>query len=589
MFKKYIHSAVIGLSCSTLLHAYDKDLETLYPESTMLYGRVDSIERLAKLDPEHPIAKLFEHKAFQKYLMDSENDEEEMDELNEATEAFLMKHCTNRASFGILDIGIGRPNAETTNSEDSQAIGLSLDPKFFGMAMTIDCTATEEELDELLKLAKKSSLGMGEIVVEEFEGVNYYVIEQKEEAEEAEEGEEAEEIHNVYMALVDELLIVTVQEEDIKDYIGKVKAPSKEKTLAGSAKYLDVADKLKKYDISMYVRFDQMFNHLIANKETSLLNFLDEQPQLKLFINRKAIEEDLHLDAFDNGFWGAKVTEEGGDMKFGFAVKSQEGVAGLFQHDKFIPEIPKFAFESFKSMSVSSYDFKANFLQLETLFKKVSPLGLMTVKGQAPEMYKMMKTNIFENLEPYYVTLTGHIDPALSEKRAASQIYVGKVKNADLVYQMMAKGKEMSPGVKTHEFMGEKVYQMSGDDGVSYYGAVVNNYLVVTITAEDEMWRHVISQIKNPGKDIASHKTLADMWDSMPNEEVSMSYQDLGQMILDSHFAEAAVQRQLGDGEAAEEAPDVSDLNYSLISKFYQEDNFWFSHIKLKDYSPQKK
>ncbi len=116
-----------------------------------------------------------------------------------------------------------------------------------------------------------------------------------------------------------------------------------------------------------------------------------------------------------------------------------------------------------------------------------------------------------------------------------------------------------------------------------------------TMTSEDDMWRHVISQIKNPGKDIASHKTLADMWDSMPNEEVSMSYQDLGQMVMDSYFASNSAMEKISDEDKEElgiedsGVPDLKDLNYSIISKFYQEDNSWYSYMKLKDYSPQKK
>ncbi len=592
MLKKYIYSAALALSFNTALLAYDKDLETLYPDTTMLYGRVDSIEKLSKIDPAHPIAKLFEHPAFRKYMMGLKDENEDKEELAKEAEAFIKEHCTNRASFGLLDIGIGRPNAETTNSEDSQAMALTMDPKFFSMAMTVDCTANQEEVDELLKLVKESTPEKIEaIVVEEFEGVSYSVIEQKE----VEGGEDQPQ--DIYVALVDELLIISLQEEDIKDFIGKVKAPNKEKTLADNPKYLDAAEKLKKYDLSMFMRIDQMHKILIVDKETSLLNYLDESPQVKMFISRNAIENDLHLDAFDSAFVGALVTEEGGDLKFGFSVKSEEGIAGLFQHDKFIPELPKFAFENYKSMSVSSYDFKNNYLQMEKLFSKVSPMGFMAAKAQFPDLYKMMKANLFENLEPYLVTLGGHIDPALYEKRAASQVYVGKVKNAALIYELLDKVKEKVPTMKTQEFMGEKIYQVAGNlatGGADFYIGVVNNHLVMTMTSEDDMWRHVISQIKNPGKDIASHKALADMWDSMPKEEVSMGYQDLGQMILDSHFAEAAMMKGIGieDENANNEtgtAPDVKDLNYSIISKFYQEENSWYSYMKLKDYSPQNK
>lgn len=588
MIKKHFTSLALALSLSSPLLAYDKDLETLYPESTMLYGKVENIQKLAKLDPEHPIAKLFEHPAFKKHLLGM-SDTEEKEELEKETLAFLKKHCLNRAAFGLLDIGIGKPDAETANSEDSQALALALDPKFFSAAMTIDCTATQAELDDLLKLAKEKTEELEAIVVEEFEGVPYSVLEHKK----AEEGEEQEQ--DLYIALVDELLIVSLREEDIKDFIGKVKSPNKENTLASNPKYLDAALKLKKYDISMYARLDKMYDILIVDEETSLLKYIDDNPQMKMFISTKAIKDDLHLDAFDSAFWGAVVTEEGGDMKFGYSVKSKEGVAALFQHDKFIPEIPEYAFEGFKSMSVSSYDFKSNAEQLEKLVSKVSPLGFMTAKGQLGEEYKMIKTNFFDNLEPYHVQLSGHIDPKLADERGASQINVFKVKNADRIYELIEKLKEKMPNIKNHEFLGEKVYQRPHKNGLSYYAVVVNNFLVVTLTSEDDMWRHTIAQIKKPGKGLASNKTLADMWNSMPKEEVSMSYQDLGQMILDNYFqqkeAMAIYEEMDMEDEAPEigDVPDVKDLNYSLITKFYQEDHAWYSHMKLKNYSPQKK
>ncbi len=562
----------------------------------MLYGRVDNITKLSKIDKDHPISNLIKNKAFKSYLFGGIDEESDETELQKEMLLFLTKHCRERASLGLLGVGIGMDNNETTNSKDSQQVKVGFNLSNLNGGITVDCSATQEELEALLKFAKENSGSIKDVINEEFEGVPYSIIElsaeeQLEDARnQAGEDIEAEQtIDKLFIVLTDELLIITNKEENLKDFIGKVIAPSKEKTLADNPKYQDIADQLKKYDLSAYVRLDQVYKILIENEETSLLNYLDESPQLKLFISADAVKKDLHLDAFDSAFWGAKLTEEGGDLKSGYSVISKEGIANLFQYDKNIPEIPNYAFEGFKSMSVSSYDFEGNYAQLEKLISKVSPMGFMAAKAQFGDVYALAKTNLFENVEPYYVTLSGHIDSDLQTKRTSSKVHVFKVKNAERIHELIAKIKEdeLAKDITTLEFMGEKVYKMSASDGLSYYAAVVKNFLVVTQTSEDAMWRHVISQIKNPGKTIASHKALIDMWDSMKNEEVSRSYNDIGQLIMDGYFEQKSVLAQIG--EDAEDMPDVSELHYSLVSKFYQEENFWYSEMKLKDYTPHKK
>lgn len=559
------------------LHAYDKDLETLYPESTMLYGRVDDITRLSKIDKDHPIANLLKHKAFKEFVFGPSEDFKT--EEQEVMINFLTKHCLERASVALLTVETGVAVDETINGKDIERVTVGLDPSQLRGGATIDCSATQEELDTFLALIKEKSGYVIEIVNGEFEGVVYSTLE-------ITRGDRKD---NVYVALTDELLIVTSNEIDLKDFIGKVIAPDKNKTLADNPKYLDVADKLKKYDLSAFARLDQIYKILIENEETSLLNYLDDQPQIKMFVSADAIKKDLHLDAFDSAFWGAKLTEEGGELKSGFSVVSKEGIANMFQYDKSIPEIPEYAFEGFKSMSVSSYDFGANFAQMEKMVSKISPLGFMTAKAKFGEVYAMAKTNIFENVDPYFVTLSGHIDPELETKRAASKVFVFKVKNDKLIHEVVAKMQtdNLLKGVTTEEFMEEKVYKMPAKDGIFYYAAVVKNFLVVIQTSEDAMWRHVISQIKNPGKTITSHKALIDMWDTMEKEEVESSYSDVGQMIMDSYFEQQKHMAIMEEDPL--ELPDVKDLNYSLVSKFYQEENFWYSEMKLKDYSPHQK
>jgi len=592
MFKLPIYT-IAGLALAlNPLQAYDKDLETLYPESTMLYGRVDNITKLSKIDKDHPISNLLNNKAFKSYLMGAIGEDSEESEMKEEVLGFLTKHCRDRASLGLLNIGIGKDNKETTNSLDSQNVQVGLNLNNLSGGATIDCTATVKELEALFDFIKEKSPEIENIINDEFEGVPYWIIEgaEPELPEDAPEGAVKPKAEKSYIALTDELLIITNKEVDLKDFIGKVIAPSKEKTLADNPKYLDVAQKLKKYDLSAYARLDQVYKILIENEETSLLNYIDENPQLKMFISRKAVQKDLHLDAFDSAFWGAKLTEEGGDLKSGYSVVSKEGIANLFQYDKNIPEIPQYAFEGFKSMSVSSYDFGGNFKQLEKLVSKVSPTGYMFATNQFGEIYTLAKTNFFENIEPYYVTLSGHIDAKLETERGASKVHVFKVKNAERIHELVAKirEEEFGKGITTIDFMGEKVYKMPADSGLSYYAAVVKNFLVVTETSEDAMWRHVISQIKNPGKTITSHKALMDMWDTMKGEEVARSYTDVGQMILDGYFEQKRMMDEIGE-PMDDDMPDVKDLNYSLVSKFYQEENFWYSEMKLKDYSPHKK
>ena len=571
------------------LQAYDKDLETLYPESTMLYGRVDDITRLSKIDKDHPIANLLNNEAFKQFVF-GRADKDKTELQNEAID-FLTKHCLERASFGLLNVGIGKANNETTNAQDSQQVKIALNLSQLSGGVTIDCTATQEELDTFLKFIKENSDEIKDVVSGEFEGVTYSTLEMNmkvvEKGASAPQKRQSRDV--AFIALTDELLIITNKERELKDFIGKVIAPNKNKTLADNPKYLDVADKLQKYDLSAFARLDQVYKILIEDEETSLLNYLDSQPQLKAFVSTDAIKKDLHLDAFDSAFWGAKLTDEGGELKSGFSVVSKEGVANMFQYDKNIPEIPEYAFEGFTSMSVSSYDFGANFNQMEKMIGKISPMGFMMAKGQFGDAYAMTKTNLFDNVDPYFVTLSGHIDPELQTKRASSKVFVFKVKNDNLVHELVAKMQKdkLLKGVSTEMFMDEKVYKMPVKNGVTYYAAIVKNLLVVTQTSEDAMWRHVISQIKKPGKTITSHKALMDMWDTMEKEEVESSYTDIGQMIMDGYFEQQKLMAIMD--ESAVDMPDVKGLNYSLVSKFYQEENFWYSVMKLKDYSPHQK
>ena len=75
-------------------------------------------------------------------------------------------------------------------------------------------------------------------MVEEFEGMPYSVIEMKS----GQKGKAKEQ--GLYVSLADGLFIFALKEKDIKDFLGKLKPPSKEKTLASSPKYLDTAEEL---------------------------------------------------------------------------------------------------------------------------------------------------------------------------------------------------------------------------------------------------------------------------------------------------------------------------------------------------------
>ena len=576
-------AAYATLALPLTLQAYDKDLETLYPESTMLYGKVDDITRLSEIDKDHPISNLITNEAFKSHIKGAFGEFSEYKEINDEAIAFLTKHCKERASFALLNASVSAQKEENIHTENAHKVKGDLGFKNLSVGAAIDCSATVKEVETFLQFLKEKSPKIQSVANHEFEGVTYWIIENNLE----------DMLMNgtvTYVALTDELLIITNKKTTLKDFIGKVIAPSKEKTLADSPKYLDTADQLKKYDLSVFARLDQIYKILIEKEETSILNALDNQPQLQMFISKEAVQNDLHLDAFDSAFFGANITEEGGELKSGFSVISKEGIAGLFKYGKSVPQMPDYAFEGFKSIKVSSYDLGGSFNQFEKLISKVSPMVSNLIKSQFGASYDLAKTNFFENIEPYYVTLSGHIDSELEIQKGASKIRVFKIKNEALIHKLVAKMKEekLLRKLTTLELLGEKVYKIPAKGGTSYYAAVVKNFLVITETSEDEMWRHVISQIKNPGKTIASHHALTDMWDSMKGEEVSRSYSDIGQMILNEHFKRKEILKKAGE-PIKEDVPDVKDLNYSLVSKFYQEENFWYSTMKLKDDSPHKK
>lgn len=589
MLKKFILPAAIAI-CPFSLQAFENDLELLYPESTLVYSHAKSLATFAQLDKDHPMAKLYKHKAIQSYIKKSVDMDEEGEEFKKETERFFLKHCTERASIGILGAGSKKNIKEAANTHPQAiqlGIGLSVDK--FDIGVTLDCSATQKEFADYLELSEKILGGKAlNLIKEEFEGETYYEIGQDEQQ------------MKIYVSLTDELLIFATQEESMKDFIGRAKQSKKQKTLAGNAKFLDATEQLRKTDLFAYARLDQAYENLILNRDTSVLNAIRENPQMNMMISADAIANDIHLDAFDSVFFAASLTEDGCDMKYGMAVKSTEGVAGLFTHDRNIPEIPSYVFKDFKAMNVSSYDINSSFQSFEAMLNKISPLGFMAMTQQFGDTYKMFKTNVIENLEPYFVGFSGHIDPALQNKTSSSNIMVFKVKNDDLIHQAMAEIIKKVPTATSLEFLDEKIYHIKNDKK-DYFLSVVNGYLVISHTSEEDMWKHVISQIKNPGAGMGADKQLADLWDSMPQGEVSMSYYDLAQLIMDAHFeknkselvkVKTKVQINDGNEQAGEndnQVPDVSDLNYSLLTKFYQGDNFWHSELKLRNFSLQNK
>ena len=157
MFKLHLYT-LAGLALAlNPLQAYDKDLETLYPESTMLYGRVDNITKLSKIDKDHPISNLIKNKAFKSYLFGGIDEESDETELQKEMLLFLTKHCRERASLGLLGVGIGMDNNETTNSKDSQQVKVGFNLSNLNGGITVDCSATQEELEALLKFAKETN------------------------------------------------------------------------------------------------------------------------------------------------------------------------------------------------------------------------------------------------------------------------------------------------------------------------------------------------------------------------------------------------------------------------------------------------
>lgn len=598
----------VALFASTLLTGwsdYERPLEQLFPKEPLLYVFTESLEPFAKMDKKHPIKQLWENPTVKDYLLQELKVRNGLDAMNKNQEEdkklfgeFIKKHCKGRIALSIHQM--------TADDLKSKAVKTGQNAQFVSQSqfnigsvkfsIAAECSATRKQLETLLTEAEES---VKPYITKKIEDQEVYVLEGLNEKEEP-----------LVCTLMEGLFLAAANEDLLVDMIMSVKDKNKSDNLASNPRYMDTKDIIGKSNGYVYSDLVNLYENFIHNEDTSILNQIDKNPMLKTMISTKAIREDLHLDSFSSFFASYKVEDESMDMKYGFTVKSKEGLVNIFSYGKESPAMPEFAFEDFKAVSISSFDMSKSFAALEKLVKAVSPMALMTMTMQYGNEFENFKTNIVHNLEPYIFTSMGYADSNKPKQEYPSEVFVFKVKDPKALNNAIGTIlNKVGQEIKTENFMDEKIYSLVMPMGLGMnaanlqasYISLVGKHLVFVRGTEKDMVKKVIAQIKKPGKSLIKHDGLKNMWDSMKDGEVAMDYTDLAQAIMNAYYIDKQQQKTLNktlanlpeeqrkalkQADRKIEKPNVDGIHASLVSKTYHLDHLWYSTIRLENYDP---
>lgn len=581
------------------------DLTEMLPTSTVFLFQVEQFGKFAMLDEDGSIATLARHEAVEAafeemYSFFGSFDDDEFLLALDLEKEELSRLFGGRMLFAMPELSLEKSDVEVGASTRVQ---LSLEPTR-GIVVMADYTGTEERLEELLEnyvamREEEEDVHKAALITDEFNDVTIYNVAEVDMDREVDEA--------LWLALVDDLLIATNREETLLDFIDLADqgAPEGDR-LADDPRYLEAIDLAGEHDALLYANLGELMplvNDLLQNQ-------LDQQGMsVAMFLRPSDLIAALRLDALQSAFATLHVEDEEAGLVFGFThTDTDYGLHTLLTYDDSGVEIPSYFSSDFHSASISNFDVAAAYANFDSMLLKASPTGHGMLRGQI-EMFEEetfpIREALLDNMAGRFVEVLGYPEASLAgPEDHPSQAYVLKLQDGQSLAEGLAKLAEDQGDSEPIEFMNETIHVLPlasifsmGRGESSLCMAVVGNELVATM-GERKMCENVIAHLKNPGADLLlDDEDLLDAFDALPNDNVvALGFVDVANTLQNViRGSDDAVTFQIASAEdaddvetliaaqqAIDELPDVSDIDYYVVSKTYKSPDSFIQRMLLR-------
>lgn len=585
------------------------DLAQILPSGTMVFISIDELSRVFTLDPDGAMMKLVEHDAVQQafegfYDKLGEMKDKEFLLTLDLEEDELARLFGGRVTLAIPEILLEESEVETDSGGGNVQANVRLEFDLGrGVILMADFGGTRDRFEELLGnfarlMEEKDEVHAARLIIEEFEKTRLYMIE-----EETEEGEIRD---STWMALVDDLLLMSDEEQTIKDFVDLAEngAPEGDR-LADDPRYVDALDRIGDADAVLYVNLGELLPMVNEYIEYQIKR---QGRSVEQFLRAEDLIAGLRLDAVKSLFGSARVADDEASLVFGFTHADTDfGLHTLLTYDDSGVAIPPYFNSDFHSGSISRFDLSAAYERFDKMLRKVSPYAhtLFMTQVRAIESRGFdLRDAVLNNVDSSFVELLGFPEATVADPDdLPTQAYVVRVKDPQTLAESLAElGEEMAEDDPV-EFMNEQIQVIPLPFGGSFNGedprlsyAVVENYLVVAM-GEPKMVENIIAHIKNPGESLLEDPDLMDAFDTLPSEDmVGLGFVNIADLVTSMvrggetgllfQASREDDKETIGDlmqaHDILKELPDVSDLKYYAVSKTYKSPDAFVQRMLLR-------
>ena len=605
---KLLATTVITAGCalSAAAQVPNGDLAQLLPGGTMVFASIDELNKAFLLDPDGAFRTLLKEDAVEEafesaYEFFGDFEDQEFLLALDLEEEELATLFSGRVMLAIPEILLEESDVEVKGNSTAK-IELSLDLGR-GMVLMADFGGTRDRFETLLENVTKyredeEQIHTSQVVSYEYEDIRLYNIEELDTDMEVDD--------STWLALIDDLLIASNEEETLKDFadLARNGAP-KDDRLSDDPRYIEAVDMVGPHDALVYINLaellplvDQLIEHQMKK----------QGPMIEMFVRAEDLLAALRLDAIKSMFAGFQVEDDEAGFVFGFThAETEMGLHTLLTYGAGGVEIPEYFSSDFHSASITRFDFGAAYDAFDKLLLKASPYGHNMLQGQISQLQSEgleLTNGLLNNLDSLFVEVLGYPDATVAgPDDAPTQAYIVKVRDPQSLSEALAKMAEDLTQEEPVEFMNEQIHELPlpvafppGSENSSLFYAVVESSLVASL-GKREMVENIISHLKNPGESLLEDVDLMDAFDALPHEDcVGIGFADVASLLANLRRAgNESLQFQIlaplppDDLEGLLEAqelldnlPDTSGIHYYLVSKTYKSYDAFVQRMLLR-------
>ncbi len=597
---------LLGSALSAAAQVPSGDLAQLLPGGTMVFASIEELNKAFLLDPDGAFRTLLEEEAVKEafegaYEFFGDFEDQEFLLALDLEEEELAQLFSGRVMLAIPEILLEESDVDVQGSSSAR-VELSLDLGR-GMVLMADFGATRDRFESLLENVTKyreddEAIHTSQVVSYEYEDIRLYNIEELDTDMEVDD--------STWLALVDDLLIASNEEETLKDFadLARNGAPSEDR-LSDDPRYIEAVETVGPHDVLLYVNLgellplvDQLIEHQIKSQGA----------MIEMFVRAEDLLAAMRLDAIKSLFAGLLVEDDEAGFVFGFTHADTElGLHTLLTYGDGGVEIPEYFSSDFHSASISRFDFGAAYEAFDKLLLKASPTGHNMFQGQVSQLESEgleLTNGLLKNLDSLFVEVLGYPDATVAgPDDAPTQAYIIKVRDPQSLSEALAKIGEELTQEEPVEFMNEQIHVIPlpsgfppGSGNKSLFYAVVENSLLLSL-GQREMVENIISHLKNPGESLLEDVDLMDAFDALPQDDcVGIGFVDVASLLENMRRAgDEALQLQIMEPmpdddleeileaqELLDQLPDTDGIHYYMVSKTYKSYDAFVQRMVLR-------